>query len=185
MSPQYYSGTASVHRYVEPFGPAPLAFHGSEPALFLSDRRGATRLVTLDLAGGELRLGPEVAPEPTQVGYSSLGTLGDGGLVWAERRSPEQTKIMWLPPPPADQPREVCTIESEAGEATVSLGRYRGTTGAWALWTTGYGEHYLYGCRVETGDVRVLQWLGPYGFLSADVVEDGVLTTRGKVPLPG
>ncbi|MCP4590392.1 MAG: ABC transporter permease [bacterium] len=143
-----------------------------------------TRLANLDLRRGELRPGPAIPwIEP---GYS-LVSLADGSLVFAQparaqSATSDQVRILRMPPASLEEPTEVCSFEK--GPYFGAGGLYRGITGSWILWTDGY-DHQLYVCHLGTGEVRVLgeEELGPLGARSVDVVEDGVLTIRGEIPL--
>ncbi len=167
------------------FRPLPLALRGSELVVLLSNGRDDARLANLDLGRGELDPGPAIAwpgglrtdPRGTMGFLASFGTLADGSLLWAEPASLEQTRILRMPPPAIGEPTEICTVE----DRTFHLGgRFRGATGSWALWGDIH-EARLIACHLETGEVRVLDDLGPLGTHSADVVDDGVVTIRGKI----
>ncbi|MCP4656382.1 MAG: hypothetical protein GY856_13295, partial [bacterium] len=156
-----------------------LIARGNELVLLLSNGRDDTHLAKLDLGNGELRLGAAVS---SAASLNSFGTLADGSAVWAEyvfvatgQADPGSSRIMTMPPSPAEEPREICRHFG-------LFGSYRGSTGSWALWEGMPGSR-LYACHLGAGVVRVLDDLGPLGTRSAEVVEGGVLTIRGKIPL--
>lgn len=177
-------GFASKWPPGETFRPFPLAVRGSELVVLLSNGYNKARLANLDLDREELDLGPAIVwpglptdPKRTRGFLSSFGSLADGSLLWAESASLEQTRILRMSPPASGEPTEICSV---AGRTFHLGGRFRGTAGSWALWDDIH-ETRLIACHLDTGEIRVLDDLGPLGTHSADVVDDGVVTVRGKI----
>ena len=145
--------------------------------LWLTD--GATsRLVTL----ADPSRGLEPLVETAAARRDTLGALDDGELVWIERR-PEVSVVVALAAD-GDEPRRACELPGDFPPWI-----FRGAAGRWVLWAEqGDGETpgtRLLGCQLDSGAVRVLDRLGPLGFLSVDVAGRGVLGLRGWIDLEG
>jgi hypothetical protein len=168
-----------------PFAPAaysddvlalPPPRRGRAPLGWLTDGR-VSRLI--ELTAGAL---PEPLWETDAAIRDTLGVLAGDEAVWVERR-PGGTEVVRL----------VAGEEAPRGACVFSADRrpwiFRGAAGRWALWAErgedgGPGDRLL-GCELDRGITRVLDGLGPLGWLSADVVAGGLVAPgRWRIDLP-
>jgi hypothetical protein len=141
------------------------------------------RLGRLEVEAGAIEPLLELEREASAL---SLGNLDDGSLVWAAGERP-------IAPPSWDggrsarifqlaaldgEPRLLCTLPHGR------IGRYRGQSGAWAIWESiWFPDYRLWGCNLETGQVRELVEWRPWAHGLATITTQGLWTSTGWRPL--
>ena len=142
-------------------------------------------LVVIDAVSGTFELGPEV---PIGTAAASFGNLDDGSLVFAARAQPlgppswgkgTHTAVYRLASAAA-KPQVVCTMPD------ARIAHFVGHSGPWAIWDTILLLDYeLWGCHLETGEVRrIVEW-EPWAHSVATIGELGIWTPSGWVAMGG